>query len=83
MASMLFFLENLVDLPKVKIRNVIQEGTEAFLILSCQEEEVKCNYCGGLTDELHQTNNLLVTVQGVIKKMSYMELDGITMNKQL
>jgi hypothetical protein len=27
MASMLFFLENLVDLPKVKIRNVIQEGT--------------------------------------------------------
>ena len=40
---MLFFLENLVDLPKVKIRNVIQEGTEAFLILSCQEEEVKCN----------------------------------------
>ena len=33
---MLFFLENLVDWPKVKIRNVIQEGTEAFLILSCQ-----------------------------------------------
>lgn len=31
---MLFFLENLVDLPKVKIRNVIQEGTEAFLVLS-------------------------------------------------
>ncbi|UXE61574.1 MAG: hypothetical protein KA717_00830 [Woronichinia naegeliana WA131] len=57
---MLFFLENLVDLPKVKIRNVIQEGTEAFLILSCQEEEVKCNYCGRLTDELHQTNNLLI-----------------------
>jgi MFS superfamily sulfate permease-like transporter len=26
---------------------------------------------------------LFVTVQGVIKKMSYMELDGITMNKQL
>ena len=49
MASMLFFLENLVDLPKVKIRNVIQEGTEAFLILSCQEEKVKCNYCGRLT----------------------------------
>jgi len=60
MVSMLFFLENLVDLPKVKIRNVIQEGTEAFLILSCQEEEVKCNYCGRLTDELHQTNNLLI-----------------------
>ena len=60
MASMLFFLENLVDLPKVKIRNVIQEGTEAFLILSCQEEKVKCNYCGRLTDELHQTKNLLI-----------------------
>ena len=57
---MLFFLENLLKLPKVSIRNVVQEGTEVFLILSCQEEEVKCNYCGRLTDELHQTNNILV-----------------------
>jgi hypothetical protein len=39
---MLFFLENLLNLPKVNIRNVIQEGKQAFLILSCQEEEVKC-----------------------------------------
>jgi hypothetical protein len=30
MASMLFFLENLVNLPKGNIRNVIKEGTEAF-----------------------------------------------------
>ena len=57
---MLFFLENLLNLPKVNIRNVIQEGKQAFLILSCQEEEVKCNYCGSLTDELHQTNSVLV-----------------------
>ncbi|MGB8816277.1 MAG: ISL3 family transposase, partial [Minisyncoccia bacterium] len=57
---MLFFLENLLKLPKVSIRNVVQEGTEVFLILSCQEEEVKCNYCGKLSDELHQTNNILV-----------------------
>jgi hypothetical protein len=28
-------------------------------------------------------DQIAVTVQGVIKKMSYMELDGITMNKQL
>jgi hypothetical protein len=42
MTSMLFFLENLLNLPKVSIRNVIQEGKQAFLILSCQEEEVKC-----------------------------------------
>ena len=57
---MLFFLENLLNLPKVSIRNVIQEGKEAFLVLNCEEEEVKCNYCGSLSDELHQTNNILV-----------------------
>jgi transposase len=60
MISMLFFLENLLNLPKVSIRNVIQEGKEAFLVLNCEEEEVKCNYCGSLSDELHQTNNILV-----------------------
>jgi transposase len=60
MTSMLFFLENLLNLPKVSIRNVIQEEKQAFLILSCQEEEVNCNYCGRLTDELHQTNSVLV-----------------------
>ena len=57
---MLFFLENLLKLSKVRIRNVIQEGTEAFLILGCNEEEVNCNYCGNLTDQLHQTNHVLV-----------------------
>jgi len=30
---MLFFLENLLKLPKVSIRNVAQEGTEVFLKL--------------------------------------------------
>jgi hypothetical protein len=40
----------------------------------------------GLVDSGATVNVLpyqIVTVQGVIKKMSYMELDGITMNKQL
>jgi len=41
---MLFFLENFLNLPKVNIRNVIQKGKEACLILNCEEEEVKCNY---------------------------------------
>ena len=34
-------------------------------------------------NNLSESAQLAVTVQGVIKKMSYMELDGITMNKQL
>jgi transposase len=74
MASMLFFLENLVDLPKVNIRNVIQEGKQAFLILSCQEEEVKCNYCGSLTDELHQTNSVLVRDLSISGQMVYLKV---------
>ncbi|UXE58853.1 MAG: ISL3 family transposase [Woronichinia naegeliana WA131] len=71
---MLFFLENLVDLPKVNIRNVIQEGKQAFLILSCQEEEVKCNYCGSLTDELHQTNSVLVRDLSISGQMVYLKV---------
>ncbi|UXE63225.1 MAG: ISL3 family transposase [Woronichinia naegeliana WA131] len=72
--SMLFFLENLLNLPKVNIRNVIQEGKQAFLILSCQEEEVKCNYCGSLTDELHQTNNVLVRDLSISGQMVYLKV---------
>jgi transposase len=71
---MLFFLENLLNLPKVSIRNVIQEGKQAFLILSCQEEEVKCNYCGSLTDELHQTNNVLVRDLSISGQMVYLKV---------
>jgi len=74
MTSMLFFLENLLNLPKVSIRNVIQEGKQAFLILSCQEEEVKCNYCGSLTDELHQTNNVLVRDLSISGQMVYLKV---------
>jgi hypothetical protein len=40
-----------------------------------------CNNKGIVT--IKETLENYVTVQGVIKKMSYMELDGITMNKQL
>jgi len=72
--SMLFFLENLLNLPKVNIRNVIQEGKQAFLILSCQEEEVKCNYCGSLTDELHQTNSVLVRDLSISGQMVYLKV---------
>jgi transposase len=71
---MLFFLENLLNLPKVIIRNVIQEGKQAFLILSCQEEEVKCNYCGSLTDELHQTNSVLVRDLSISGQMVYLKV---------
>jgi len=72
--SMLFFLENLLNLPKVNIRNVIQEGKQAFLLLSCQEEEVKCNYCGSLTDELHQTNSVLVRDLSISGQMVYLKV---------
>lgn len=71
---MLFFLENLLNLPKVSIRNVIQEGKQAFLILSCQEEEVHCNYCGRLTDELHQTNSVLVRDLSISGQMVYLKV---------
>ncbi|MFM1842022.1 MAG: hypothetical protein RLZZ490_758, partial [Cyanobacteriota bacterium] len=39
---MLYFLDNLLKLPKVSIQNVVQEGQDVFLILECTEEKVKC-----------------------------------------
>jgi transposase len=63
-----------VLLQDVSIRNVIQEGKQAFLILSCQEEEVKCNYCGSLTDELHQTNSVLVRDLSISGQMVYLKV---------
>ena len=53
---------------------MIQEGKQAFLILSCQEEEVKCNYCGSLTDELHQTNSVLVRDLSISGQMVYLKV---------
>jgi hypothetical protein len=57
---MLYFLENILKLPKVSIQNVIQEGEEIFLILDCTEEKVKCKHCENLTDELHQKRYVMV-----------------------
>lgn len=57
---MLYFIENLLKLPKVSVQNVVQEGEEIFLILSCTEENAKCKDCGNLTDELHQRRYVMV-----------------------
>lgn len=44
----------------MSIRNVIQEGKETFVILSCEKQEVKRNHCGSLTHESYQINNILM-----------------------
>lgn len=45
---MLFFLENLLDLPNVSIRNVIKEGKEAFLLRRFKSE---VHHLKSLTEE--------------------------------
>lgn len=57
---MLYFLENLLRLPKVSIQNVAQEGEDVFLTLECTEEKIKCKDCQNLTDELHQIRYVMV-----------------------
>lgn len=57
---MLYFLENLLKLPKVSIQNIVQESEDIFLILECTEDKVKCKDCQNLTDELHQTRYVMV-----------------------
>jgi 16S rRNA G966 N2-methylase RsmD len=48
-----------------------------------KDESVDLCYIDPPFNSKRNYNQIYVTVQGVIKKMSYMELDGITMNKQL
>ncbi len=38
---MLYYLENLLKLPKISIQNVLQEGQNIFIVLTWTEEEVQ------------------------------------------
>lgn len=55
-----FLLENLINLPNVRIRNAVRETTEVFVLLDCNDEEVACPHCIKKTDELNQTRQVLV-----------------------
>jgi len=71
---MLYFLENLLKLPKVSIQSVIQEGQEVFLILTCTEEKVECQYCSSATDELHQTRHVMVRDLPISGQIVYLKV---------
>lgn len=71
---MLYFLDNLLKLPKVSIQNVVQEGQDVFLILECTEEKVKCKYCENLTDELHQTRYVMVRDLPISGQIVYLKV---------
>ncbi|UXE61201.1 MAG: hypothetical protein KA717_38485 [Woronichinia naegeliana WA131] len=59
--------DHLKAIAEIMVRNTQKEDLKSFESIELAVRE----------------QMLTVTVQGVIKKMSYMELDGITMNKQL
>jgi hypothetical protein len=79
----------------VEFGDRVKEHAEALLELIRKQEKINKQFIAAFGNfwELCKKSinpNLsakaveeMVTVQGVIKKMSYMELDGITMNKQL
>lgn len=71
---MLYFLENLLKLPKVSIQNVIQEDEEVFLILTCTEEKVECQCCSNVTDELHQTRHVMVRDLPISGQVVYLKV---------
>lgn len=71
---MLYFLDNLLKLPKVSIKNVVQEGQDVFLILECTEEKVKCKHCESLTDELHQTRYVMVRDLPISGQIVYLKV---------
>ncbi len=44
--KMNFFVEDLINLPKVRVRSVVREREAIFLQLGFREEEVACPHCG-------------------------------------
>ncbi len=43
--KMNFFVEDLINLPKVRVRSVVREREAIFLQLGFREEEVACPHC--------------------------------------
>ena len=69
-----FLLNNLINLPKVSVRNVVQESTETFLILSHEEEGANCPHCGHRTEELNQTKIRIVRDLPISGQIIYLRL---------
>ncbi|MDB9496368.1 transposase family protein [Spirulina major CS-329] len=69
-----FLLDDLINLPKVRIRNVIKESTETFLILDCLEEEVTCPHCENKTDKIHQTRTKIVRDLPISGQIIYLNI---------
>lgn len=72
--AMNLFLDELINLPKVRVRNICKESTETFLILECTEEEVVCPHCGEKTDELNQTRTKIVRDLPIAGQIVYLQI---------
>lgn len=41
-----FLIEELVNLPQVRVENVVREGQVIFLKLGFKDDEIVCPHCG-------------------------------------
>lgn len=69
-----FLLDDLINLPKVRVRNVVKETPETFLILECIEEEATCPHCGSKTDKIHQTRTKIIRDLAISGQMVYLNI---------
>ncbi|MEM8638555.1 MAG: transposase family protein [Cyanobacteria bacterium P01_G01_bin.54] len=69
-----FSLDDLINLPKIRIRNVVKESTETFLILDCLEEETVCHHCGSKTGKIHQKRTKVVRDLSISGQIIYLNI---------
>lgn len=69
-----FLVEDLVNLPKVRVRSVVREGEAIFLQLGFRDEEVPCTHCGQKTDELNQIRTVRVRDLPISGQLVYLQV---------
>lgn len=69
-----FWLEELVDLPKFRIKNVLKEDLEIFLILDPKSEIAYCPHCQKKTDDLNQTRIVLIRDLPILGRRVYLKV---------
>ncbi len=72
--KMNFFVEDLINLPKVRVRSVVREREAIFLQLGFREEEVACPHCGKKTGELNQTRTVRVRDLPISGQLVYLQI---------
>lgn len=69
-----FLIEELVNLPQVRVENVVREGQVIFLKLGFKDDEIVCPHCGKKTGELNQIRTVMVRDLPISGQLVYLNI---------